>query len=287
MNTQPATFDRTTEDIGNIGLMEHVNLCVPDLELATTFFVHALGLTRDPHIDLGPDLVWFNVGRQQFHVPRSTDRADVLRGTIVLAFPDLNSLEDRLARTAPSLAGTQYRFVRTGDGIEVIGPWGNRFRCIESSDPWLRLGISRVELTVPVGTAAGIADFHAHVLRAPATVRDGRCDVVAGVGQTIAYVESEHVADYDGHHVAIYVADFSGPHAWLRDHDLIVEESNQHQYRFNWIVDPTTLEPLFELEHEVRSQRHPLRGRPLVNKNPNQRVPTYVVGGDAIWPSPL
>lgn len=278
------TFDRRAEDIGNITMMEHVNLRAPDLGIANTFFVHALGLTRDPYIDHGPDLVWFNVGRQQFHVPFFDERADVFRGTIELVVPNLDSLEDRLKRVEPHLASTKYGFKRGGDIIEVTGPWGNQFRCLEPSSHRMHLGIPTIELTVPPGTTQGIADFYSQVIGAPASGNDGRCDVVAGTGQALAFVESDAVPDYDGHHIAIYVTNFSGPHEWLADNGLIVEESNQHQYRFNWIVDPSTMQPLFELEHEVRSQHHPLRDRPLVNKNPDQRVPTYVVGGDAFWP---
>ena len=46
------------------------------------------------------------------------------------------------------------------------------------------------------------------------------------------------IADYDGHHIAVYVSNFSGPHAWLNEQGLITEESDAHQYRFQAIVDP-------------------------------------------------
>ena len=41
-------FDRSAEDIGNILLLEHVNVKVPDQVVATNVYVTALGLTRDP-----------------------------------------------------------------------------------------------------------------------------------------------------------------------------------------------------------------------------------------------
>ena len=41
-----ATYDRTRQDLGNITLLEHVNVCVPDQRLATIFYVSGLGLTR-------------------------------------------------------------------------------------------------------------------------------------------------------------------------------------------------------------------------------------------------
>jgi len=75
---------------------------------------------------------------------------------------------------------------------------------------------------------------------------------------------------FDGHHIQIYIADFSGPHEMLQDRDLISEESSQHQYRFEDIVDIDTGEVLFTLDHEIRSLTHPLFARPLVNRNPDQ-----------------
>ena len=38
----------TEEDVGNIVLLEHVNVQIPDQALATLFYVMGLGLTRDP-----------------------------------------------------------------------------------------------------------------------------------------------------------------------------------------------------------------------------------------------
>src|SRR5690349_23482162 len=49
---------------------------------------------------------------------------------------------------------------------------------------------------------------------------------------------SDLIAPYDGHHIAVYIADFSGPHDWLVQRSLVTEESNPYQYRFQVIVDP-------------------------------------------------
>ena len=46
--------------------------------------------------------------------------------------------------------------------------------------------------------------------------------------------------EYDGHHIQITLADFSGPHKKLVERGLITEESDQHQYRFVDIVDVDT-----------------------------------------------
>jgi hypothetical protein len=48
------TYDRTTQDVGNIVALEHVNVTIPDQQLATLFYVVGLGLTRDPYLMPGP-----------------------------------------------------------------------------------------------------------------------------------------------------------------------------------------------------------------------------------------
>ena len=63
---------------------------------------------------------------------------------------------------------------------------------------------------------------------------------------------------------------------------LITQEVNDYEYRFKDIVDLDTREVLFTVEHEVRSQTHPLFGRPLVNRNPAQTNSNYRPGHDAI-----
>lgn len=282
-------LDRTGEDVGNIILLEHVNVTVPDDRAASLFYVHALGFTRDPYITY-PTLTWINIGAQQFHLPAGD--AQVVRGVTEMVVPDLDALEERLRRAAKHLAGTEFAWERVdGDddgGVElaVRGPWGNRLRCrAPAAGSRMELGIAAVEFPVATGVADGIGRFYREVLGAAATVKDGLCLVSAGPGQALRFRESdEPLVDYDGHHLAIYIADFSGPHGRLLDRDLIVEESNEYQYRFNWIVDPATGEPLFEIEHEVRSLGHPLFGRPLVNRNPDQGLRPYRPGLDAYRP---
>jgi hypothetical protein len=63
---------------------------------------------------------------------------------------------------------------------------------------------------------------------------------------------------------------------------LIIQESDQHQYRFQDIVDPESGKVLFTVEHEVRSMKHPLYLRPLVNRNPHQSIIDYSPGEDAL-----
>ena len=69
-----------------------------------------------------------------------------------------------------------------------------------------------------------------------------------------------------------------------RERGIISQESNPYQYRFQEIVDPESGKLLYEIEHEVRSFTHPMYARPLVNRNPAQRQPTYQPGQDAFYP---
>jgi hypothetical protein len=109
--------------------------------------------------------------------------------------------------------------------------------------------------------------------------------VTVGPRQELVYRETtETLPPYDGHHLQIYIADFSGPHRWLEERGLVTEESNWYQYRFQDLVDPETGRVLFTLEHEVRSLLSPLYLRPLINRNPAQRQPTYQRGRDAFIP---
>jgi len=106
--------------------------------------------------------------------------------------------------------------------------------------------------------------------------------VKVGPSQGLIFRESSgEIPEYDGHHIAIYIANFSGPHAWLKQHGLVAEESNEYQYRFLDIVHPETGRKLFTIEHEVRSFTHPMLGREIVNRNPEQNIRSYARGRDA------
>jgi hypothetical protein len=75
------------------------------------------------------------------------------------------------------------------------------------------------------------------------------------------------------------VADFSGPYERLARRGLNYDEE-AHQYRFAELVDPETGVCCFTLEHEVRSLRHPLYARPLVNRNPDMTNRNFRMGGE-------
>lgn len=272
-------FDPVSQDVGNIVFFEHVNLTIPDQETATDFYVSGLGLTRDPYMTVGADNMWINAGRQQFHLPKGKPQR--FRGVIGLAVPDLDALEARLDRIAARLGGTLFAWRREDGHIALTCPWGNRFRAHgaergaghraerraaggRSGPP----GIPYLEMPVAGGTAAGIAHFYRSILGAPAEVDGASARVTVGPGQRFVFRESDEAeAEYDGHHVAVYAADFSGPYSALAERGRITAVDNASQYRFVDIVAPGTKTPLFALEHEVRSLHHPLYARPLVNRN--------------------
>ncbi|CAN5585308.1 hypothetical protein BH10PSE6_BH10PSE6_20660 [soil metagenome] len=274
-------FDRSAEDLGNIVGLEHVNLLVPDQGLATLFYVSGLGLTRDPYLMTSVDNMWINVGRSQFHLP--TGKAQTLRGRTALVIPDREMLVKRLENVTKALGDTKFAVAEQDDHVEVTCPWGNQFIVYDPSKRFagMKLGMPYVEFDVPAGTAKGIADFYREVLGTMTSVKDNAAHVSVGYGQELVFRETDRkLADYDGHHIQVYVANFSQPHRQLVDRKILTEESNQYQYRFNDIVDPATGKKLFEIEHEIRSITHPMYARPLVNRNPRQTNRNYIQGRD-------
>jgi hypothetical protein len=280
------TYDRARDDVSNIVHLEHVNVTQPDQRLATLFYVSGLGFTRDPYLMVGLENMWINIGRSQMHLP--TNHPQRMRGTIGLVVPDLTLLNQRLARVAPALEGTEFSFVDRGAFVGVTCPWGNRFRCHAPAAEFgeTELAMPYVELDVPTGSAEGIAKFYVEIMEATAeiTTRDGArtAAVSAGRDQHLFFRETARpLPAYDGHHVQIYIADFSGPYRRLLERDLISVETDAHEWRFRDIVDPRTNQTLFTVEHEVRSLKHPLYGRPLVNRNPAQTNRPYARGQDS------
>jgi len=278
-------YDRSAEDLGNIVGLEHVNLLVPDQGLATLFYISGLGLTRDPYLMTSVDNMWVNAGRSQFHLP--TGKAQKLRGRTALVIPGRELLVKRLENMKKPLEGTQFSFKQHAGHVTATCPWGNEFVVYEPSERFagMVLGMPYVEFDVPKKAAKGIADFYGKVMGTMASVKDGAAHVSVGYGQELVFRETDKKpAAYDGHHIQVYVANFSKPHKALVERKILTEESNQYQYRFNDIVDPATGKKLFEIEHEIRSITHPLYARPLVNRNPRQSNRNYVQGRDGWVP---
>jgi hypothetical protein len=282
-------FDRAAEDLGNSIHLEHVNVTVPDQRLATLFYVAGLGLTRDPYLMVSDTNMWVNVGRSQFHLPSGAPQ--VLRGHTGIVIAGREALLDRFAAVAKKLDGTAFAFSESNDYVEATCPWGNRVRCYEPDAARfgrITLGIPYVEFEVPVGTAKGICAFYPEIMGVPAELRNGDATVARakmGKDQYLQFRESDRPQpEFDGHHVQMYITDFSGPYRRLSERGLISQEDNQYQYRFRDIVDLSSGRQLFTVEHEVRSATHPMYLRPLINRNPAQTNRTYANGHDQwLW----
>jgi len=276
-------FDRAAEDLGNSIHLEHVNVQVPDQRLATLFYVAGLGLTRDPYLMVSDSNMWVNVGRSQFHLP--SGEPQVVRGHTGLVISGRAALLDRLASVASKLDGTSFAFSEHNDYVEAICPWGNRLRCYEPDAARfgrITLGIPYVEFEVPPGTAAGICAFYPQIMGIQAELGNGDGTLArakVGKDQYLQFRETDRPqGEYDGHHVQIYITNFSGPYRRLLDRNLVSREDNQYQYRFRDIVDLADGKHLFTVEHEVRSATHPMYLRPLTNRNPAQTNRTYAPG---------
>jgi hypothetical protein len=277
------------EDVGNIVLLEHVNVQIPDQALATLFYVVGLGLTRDPYLNVGLNNMWVNAGEQQFHLPTRTPQ--VIDGHIGLVLPDLDALEKRLTAVQEGLKGTRFEWHKRGDTITATCPWGNQYRCYEAGANFgdMGVGIPYVEFFVPRGKAPAIMKFYDRVLGASGALENedglplGR--VKLGRQQYLVFRETDRpLRPYDGHHIAVYVANFSRPYGLLKERGLISEDVRNHQFRFKDIVDVDGGSPVFALEHEVRSLHHPMFARFFVNRDSAQSQRGYRRGRDAQIP---
>jgi hypothetical protein len=235
--------------------------------------------------------MWVNVGHSQFHL--ITGKPQQLRGRTGLVIPDREALLQRLDKMKKPLEGTRFAFEEHEDHVETTCPWGNKLLIHEAgSFGRMQLGMPYVEFDVPAGTAPAIADFYRQVFETTASVDETgempAARVSVGPSQELVYRETRSkLPAYDGHHIQVYVANFSRPHKRLLERDLITEESNQYQYRFEQITDLASGKHVFQIEHEVRCMTHPLYARPLVNRNPAQTNRNYVPGRDGWVAEPM
>jgi hypothetical protein len=284
-------FDRDAQVVGNIVHLEHFNVIIGDQRLATLFYVVGLGGTRDPYIFPGLENMWVNFGRTQVHLPNRGGKApEVVRGTVGFVVPSLDDAKKRLEHAGKEmkriLPEVQTKFSwREKDGtIEATCPWGNRVRLHAPSPEFGRteLALAYVDFDVPPGTTEGIARFYNEIMRAPATFKNNRASVSIGRDQKLHFTETAAPQpEYDNHHIQVYIADFATPYHWLKERDLINMETDAEEWRFQWITDPKDGRKLFQIEHEVRSMKHRLFARPLVNRNHAVTNLNFVPGSDA------
>jgi hypothetical protein len=283
--------DRATQDVGNLVHLEHFNCCIDDQRFAVLFYVVGLGATRDPYIFPGMENIWLNFGRTQVHMPSRAvpPKKERLRGTAGFVVPSLEDLAKRLEHAGKEMKRVigdtrQFAYTVKQDCIEATDPWGTRVRCHAPAPEYgpIDIGLAYVDFDVAPGTAEGIARFYTEVMRSRASASGGRAAVPVGRHQKLLFTETPAPQpEYDGHHIQVYIADFSGPYAWLKQRDLVTMETDEAEWRFQWIVDPRDGRKLFQIEHEVRSLRHRLFARPLVNRNHAITNMNYRHGQDA------
>ena len=236
--------------------------------------------------------MWINCGMSQFHLPMG--KPDVLRGTTGLVMPDRAKLAGAAHPGEKALDGTKFDFRESNDGVETVCPWGNRIhlhsrtQAASAASAWHALcplrrparhrGAHRALLPRRAGSAGGGHEER----RRPRRPRPGRREAVFYFRETDA-----PQPDYDGHHVQVYLTNFSRPYRKLLDLGLITIEDNDYQYRFRDVIDLDTKEVLFTVEHETRSATNPMYGRPLVNRNPAATNMDYKPGHDGMaWALP-
>lgn len=271
--------EQTTEfpEVGAAVHLEHVNFTIADQQMATTFFMSGLGLTRDPYKRCDDTNMGVNVGLQQFHLPTSDRPTPSFPGEIGLLIPDLAGARERLTRLHDEghFAGTPFTLSGDDDCLDVMSPFGIRLRLhAVGRIPFLQpLGLAYVNVSVAPQTAEPIAEFYRDVMHCPANCReiDGEftAEVVVGPYQSLRYRERE-TADYATHnvHVAIYVTHFNALRRTLIENDNFLYDALDQTFFFAKILDPNGGAPLFQLQHEIRGLYHPDYMRPLVNRWP-------------------
>ena len=219
-------------------------------------------------------------------------KPQVLRGHTALVIEGRAALLERLASVAKKLEGTAFAFAEHNDYVEAICPWGNRAALLRAGRRTVS-GASRSAFPMSSSTCRSEPRRRS----APSIPRSWACRpncttatapravVNTGHGQQLRFRETDRPqGEYDGHHVQIYVTNFSGPHRRLAERNLIYSEDNPYQYRFRDIVDLASGKHLFTVEHEVRSATHPMFMRPMVNRNPAQTNRNYAHGHDQwLW----
>lgn len=234
----------TSQDVGNIVHMEHINLEVPDLEVARLFYGEGLGLPQDPGSLGGQrgglNVVWYNLGRQQFHICKGPVAQPLhTGGAIGLVMPNVAEVAHRLEAVSAFLGDISVSHLGTGM-LEVRDPYGTTFIIHEKLEGFsAKRGIAYVLLPCHVGTAPAIADFYRKVLRSEVnmTLDRKKTEVVVGPGSKLVFVEQAALgplsteavhSQFSGWHVALYLAQFSPCYGAAEAAGLVC---NQHPYR--------------------------------------------------------
>eukprot|EP01135_Chromosphaera_perkinsii_P009644 Nk52_evm94s1810 gene=Nk52_evmTU94s1810 len=294
------------QDIGSIVFLEHINLTIDmkDREVASSFYFDGLKFAKDPFFNSAQAnrMMWANVGRTQIHIPLNGPRQS-FKGTVGIIVDNLHDIRQRLERLI-NAEGMDISIVLdrseeeadqlprpSNEFLTVNCPFGNTFKLYQANNSWIygglpaELGLAYIEHQVPFGCAVKIGVVYETYFDAPVRYcRNGAlvtCRVAVGPWQEFVFSESrEDKVEYQGHHVCIYVTNFSSSYRKMSKKGLIWNNPRfkdkcdtyelalkEKQYRFKDFVCPITNEKVFELEHEVRSLYHPSFMRTLVNRS--------------------
>jgi len=191
----PPTTDSPTEDVkesdkglgGSLALFEHINLNIPDAQVAEEFYVKGLGFRLNP-VSTNDRQVHVNMGVSQLHLPykqsivnrEPVEIAQVWRGRVALVTEeDLAVVRDRaLAHKASSATLTEASSTLHGS-LRVVCPWGNSYvltKCsasVKSSAMSFKghpggssaiVGMPSATHVCPPGSAKKIATFYREIL---------------------------------------------------------------------------------------------------------------------------
>jgi hypothetical protein len=114
-------------EIGGVLHLEHFNFEVLDYDMAIIFFMHALGLTRDPYRRTDETNMSVNIGMQQFHLPWRGRVTPSFLGEIGLILPDIKIVLARLNRIERNgiFEGTAYEILAVQNNFTYLkSPWG-------------------------------------------------------------------------------------------------------------------------------------------------------------------
>ena len=216
MQTLTAPPAAVAEDVGNIVSLEHVNAQVPDQFAGNPLLFVGLGFTRDPYMNVGLTNMWVNIGDQQFHLPTGNAAGVARAHRTGRAGPARGQGTPGLDRR--SVEGTKFKCADRGEYVEAVSPWGNVYRVYAAgSHGAMKLGVPYLELTVPVARRPQSSASTSRCSRRPAV--SGPRGARRGRRRADARVPRVHeVPEYDGHHIAVYIANFSGPFDYLSEH---------------------------------------------------------------------
>eukprot|EP01121_Diplochlamys_sp_Union-15-3_P000207 TRINITY_DN10209_c0_g1_i1.p1 TRINITY_DN10209_c0_g1~~TRINITY_DN10209_c0_g1_i1.p1 ORF type:complete len:322 (+),score=42.09 TRINITY_DN10209_c0_g1_i1:51-968(+) len=286
-----------SQDVGNILILEHINVEITDQRVATTFYVEGLGLTRDPYERITATIMWINIGLQQIHLVEARE-PQVISGVIGLIVPDIERVIKTLAVVENKLKNTKFSWnimdskkfdleyiPSSGSKIlEVTCPWGNKFRVYSNTlNIHGNLGLPYIELFCNPGTAKKIFEYFVEYFGAIGTLEndDTLARVWVGPWQQLIYRETKEPSPYDGWHICFYVADFTERyHKFARENLLFHDHPFEDTFRtiqeaYKWrqfrtkdfvdVKDPKG-SAIYQLHLEVRSVYHPFYRRTLVNR---------------------